>query len=216
MPIHREQKDKQSEPTPGSLGIALTVIVLAASGSGIAVILHALGWLALGPALTILAPLTILIVAGVIARADELRQRILLNRVVAGFLAGVAGLLAYDLIRLLILATGLVPFNPFRAIEVYGLLILDTHEESLLTKSLGWAFHIWNGLFFAVMYATAFGKGRLIYAVLWGLLLEGAMLATYPSMFHIAMDWPFIVIGVIGHLAYGLTIGLVTPRAVRY
>lgn len=208
--------NKVNSAKPPRLRIWIVVVCLAAGGSGLAIILHVLGWLALGPALTILAPLTILVLAGAVGRADSLREQILLNRIVGGLLAGFAGLVAYDAIRALILMSGIVPFNPFRAIEVYGLLILDTQNETPLTKALGWGFHIWNGLFFAVMYTVALGRGRMIWAIGWGLLLEVAMLATYPSMFQMAMDGAFIFIGVIGHLAYGVTLGLVAPKAVKY
>ena len=128
-------------------------------------------------------------------------------------MAGALALVGYDLVRLAIAVSGLVPFNPFRPIEVYGLLILVQAEETLLTKLVGWAFHVWNGLAFAVMYTLAFGQGHVGLGVAWGLVLEVAMVATYPALFGLAPGWAFLVVSLTGHIVYGAIIGLVARRA---
>ena len=62
--------------------------------------------------------------------------------------------------------------------------------------------------------SLAVGRGTLLWAVFWAMLLESAMLASYPSLFRIALEWPFVTISLAGHLAYGLTIGAVAPKVV--
>ena len=188
----------------------------AASASGSVILAHALGWITLGFSLRILAPLILFTFVGLLAYAGRAREDVLMTRLLGGLAAGAAGLVAYNLLRLLIMVTGLVPFNPFRPIEVYGLLILDAAEDTALTRAVGWSFHLWNGLSFAMMYTLAVGKGRIAWAVVWGLLLELAMLSSYPSIFGLVIGWPFVVVSVAGHVAYGLALGVVAKRVVLW
>ena len=103
--------------------------VAAASLSGVCVLVAAFGIITMGTSVILLAPLSALLLGGVAVRAGKAHEQILLSRLWGGVVAGFAGLVAYDLIRLLVLLTGLVPFNPFRPIEVFGLLILDRYED---------------------------------------------------------------------------------------
>ena len=193
----------------------LTTCVIAASLSGVALLLHWLGWVHLGFATMVCLPLTVVVLGVCLTIAKPEPRRILIQRLLAGLFAGFLGLIAYDLIRWALMVTGLIPANPFRVIEVFGLLILQTDIDTLTSKTVGWGFHIWNGLTFAIMYILAFGRGRIIWAVLWSLLLEVATLATYPSMFEVALNWPFISISLIGHLAFGVVVGGVARGAVK-
>src|SRR5579884_720471 len=168
--------------------------ILAASGSGAAILLHAFHVVTLSYSIIVLAPLTAILLAAALVRWGRGREEVLLERLRGGLIAGAAGLIAYDLVRLAILGLGVVGFNPFRPIEVYGLLILDRYQDTTLTKVVGWLFHVWNGLSFAVMYTLAVGPGRVLWAVLWAMMLEATMIATYPSMFRVARDVTFLVV----------------------
>jgi hypothetical protein len=194
----------------------LLVAFFAASTSGAAILLYAAGWVTLTYSVTFLAPLSALIFVALLVGSGRGREDVFLNRMWGGLIAGAAGLLAYDGIRWLILLTDLVPFNPFRAIEVYGLLILDQYEDTFLTKTVGWAFHLWNGLSFALMYTLAVGRGRVLWALGWGMILEISMLATYPSIFRLVLDWAFVGVSLTGHVAYGLALGVVAKRLVKW
>jgi len=196
--------------------LPLIVAFLAASTSGAAIILYALGWVTLTYSVTFLAPLSAILFLALLARSRWGQKHVFVNRLIGGLIAGVAGLAAYNLVRLLILFSGQVPFNPFRPIEVYGLLILDRYEDTTLTKAVGWGFHIWNGLSFALMYTLAVGPGHLLWGLGWAMLLEIAMLATYPTIFHLTMNWPFITVSLVGHVAYGLAIGATARRVVKW
>lgn len=193
---------------------SMLIAFLAAASSGAILIAHALGWVTLSYTAAILAPLSLFLFLALWVRAGRGREEVLVNRLVAGVIAGAVGLVGYDLVRLAILLAG-VPFNPFRPIEVFGLLILDTYDDTLLTKTVGWAFHFWNGLAFASMYTLALGKGRVLWAVGWGMLLEIAMISTYPSIFRLLIDWPFLAVSMTGHIAYGLGIGFTARRVIR-
>jgi len=194
---------------------ALITGFFAAATSGVAILLYAFGWISLAGSLTFIAPLTVIVFAALMVWARRARQDIFLTRLMGGLAAGGAGLLAYDFIRLGILYTDLVPFNPFRPIEVYGLWILDRQRDDWQTKTAGWIFHVWNGMGFAVMYTMLAGPGRVLWGLGWAMMLESLMLATYPSMFKIALAWPLISVSLIGHAAYGLALGWVAQRSVR-
>lgn len=194
---------------------ALGVGIVAASLSGIAILLHAVGAVHLGFSVILFAPATVVLILLVATHRKSPGRSIFLQRLAAGLFAGCIGLIAYDAIRWLILIGGFVPFDPFRAIEVFGLLILRSDIDTWLTKMVGWLFHIWNGLSFAVMYTLALGRGQIWWAIAWSLTLEIAMLSTYPSMFRILLDWPFVVVSLIGHLAYGMGFGLTARGAVK-
>lgn len=202
----------QSNPALKSL---LIIGVIASSLSGVALLLHWSGLVHLGAAAMVCLPLTVLVLAVCLAMARPDHRGIVLQRIYAGLFAGFVGLIAYDVIRWVLVETGLIPANPFRVIEVFGLLIMQTDTDTLLTKSVGWGFHIWNGLTFAMMFTLAFGRGRILWAVIWSLILEVAMLASYPSMFHIVMGWPFVSISLIGHVAFGLAVGWAARGAVK-
>ena len=177
--------------------------------------LHAFGAVHLGFSVIVFAPATVVAILSLAARAQQRNREILLQRLGAGVFAGCMGLLAYDSVRWLILISGTVPFNPFRTIEVFGLLILKTDVDTWLTKTVGWLFHVWNGLSFAVMYTLAVGRGRVWWALAWSVTLEVAMLSTYPSIFRIALDWPFVVVSLVGHIAYGIGLGFTARGAVK-
>ena len=65
-------------------------------------------------------------------------------------------------------------------------------------------------------YTLTAGRGKMVWAVLWGMVLELTMLATYPSMFTLLLDWAFVVTSSIGHLCYGLALGATARRVVKW
>ena len=201
------------ESRPGPL--LLTVGIITASLSGVALLLHTFAKVHLAFTVIVLTPLTVLLLAAIVAGKRIQGREIFLQRVWGGMFAGFMGLIAYDVIRWLIMLSGIVHFNPFRAIEVFGLLIMKTNVDTTLTKTLGWLFHTWNGLSFAVMFTLAFGRGKIWQAVVWSLVLEAAMIVTYPSMLRIKLDLPFLSISIIGHIAYGLALGYAARGAVK-
>jgi hypothetical protein len=198
-----------------SLLWTLVIGTAAASLSGMAILLYAFAGVHLAFSVTIMAPMTVVMILCVWTRAKPPAREIFIQRLAAGLFCGVAGLIAYDGVRWLILISGTVPFNPFRAIEVFGLLILKVDVDTWITKTVGWLFHIWNGLSFAVMFTLAVGRGSLLWAIIWSLMLELAMVSTYPSIFRLWLDLPFLVVSLSGHLAFGVALGLAARGAVR-
>jgi hypothetical protein len=194
-----------------SLGIGFAT----ASLSGALILVHAAGWVTLSYSVRIAAPLALLLFISLLVLSGRAREDVLLTRLTGGLIAGALGLVAYDVVRLAFLFSGLVPINPFRPIEIYGLLILGASQDTAITRTVGWAFHIWNGLSFAVMYTLALGRGRILWGLGWGMLLELAMVLSYPSIFRLMIDWRFLMVSIAGHTAYGLTLGWTARRTVH-
>jgi hypothetical protein len=188
---------------------------MAAAGSGASILLYALGWVKLTYSVAIMAPLVALVCIALFVRSGRGGEDVLADRLRGGLLAGAVGLVCYDVARQLVVASGLVSVNPFRTIEIYGLLVADRAQDSGLTRTVGWGFHIWNGLSFGLMYTLALGKGRLPWALMWGMVLEAATLATYPSISRLALDSAFVEVSLVGHLAFGLGLGATARSAVR-
>lgn len=122
-----------------------------------------------------------------------------------GCFAGVVSTCAYDLARVPFHAAGLRVFDP---VLVYGIWIADASASSWHTTALGWCYHFYNGISFAIMYAL-FMRGRsIVWAILWGLLLETiALYSPAGPIFGVYGNSPAIIVAYLGHVAYGLPLG---------
>ncbi|HLA76604.1 MAG TPA: hypothetical protein VJU18_03385, partial [Vicinamibacteria bacterium] len=132
---------------------ALTLIgVACASVSGLAILLHAAGWLPMYFVIDVLGPpsLVLLVLVGIYARRIE--EALFLNRLLIGAGAGLAATGAYDIARLALRASGAIGFDPFRTHPIFGMLITGQPLTSPTALAVGWAYHLWNGIGFAIMY----------------------------------------------------------------
>jgi len=189
--------------------------LISASVSILALLLHAFGWLPMYFLIDVLgAPsLVVLLISGVIAyRIDE---RIFFNRLVTGVWGGVLATLAYDLIRYLIWKGGGITFNPFLSHPIFGRLITGYSEDTQLAIIVGWAYHFWNGLGFAIMYTLIAGPSHWFYAVVWAIVLEIGWLLALPSVLQFKLNPEFLAVSAIGHGAYGVSLGFISQRFVE-
>lgn len=141
------------------------------------------------------------------AQREQLRQH-----AKAGLVAGVAGLVAYDLARWTVVWTTGVEINPFEAFPVFGELLVGTRPSDSIRWVAGFGFHVFNGLGFAVFYSIFWGRKGMPAGVAWAFLLEVATLLVYPGWLDIRAKGEFTVVSIAGHLCYGLTIGYVAKR----
>jgi hypothetical protein len=104
--------------------------------------------------------------------------------------------------------------SPFYSIYIFGSLITTKPADATVTAVAGWIYHISNGVTFAIMYTLIAGPARWWFGLLWGLLLESAMLIIYPSSTILRPPAlaPFIVVSLISHAVYGATVGAVSQR----
>lgn len=133
-------------------------------------------------------------------RTDTLRL------LLGGLWAGSLATLAYDVVRIPIIHSG-IPV--FKAISYFGTTLLAVERPTPASELLGWAYHFSNGVSFALMYAALAVSPGPLTAVLWGLLLEGAMLLTpYAEVFGYQRDARFMAITIGSHAVYGCAIWL--------
>jgi hypothetical protein len=137
------------------------------------------------------------------------------KRCVIGSIAGFLATVAYDLIRIPFLLYGI---NLFKAIFQFGPLILGELIERgalplLISDIIGWIYHFSNGITFGLILVFSLFRPRWWQALIWGVVLELAMLFTpYPQFFGIKLTFPFILGSFIGHIAYGLTLGIIIEK----
>jgi len=187
--------------------------VACACVSGAALIVHALGWLPLYFMIDVLAAPSLagLLVLGVLAH--RIHRSVFLNRLVVGAWAGLVATVAYDAIRGVLLLIGVIGFDPYLSHPVFGMLITGQPETSPIAILIGWLYHYWNGIGFGIMYTLVAGNASWLYAIVWALALEIAWLTALPSVLSFHLNAGFIVMSLVGHLAYGAVLGLL---AVRY
>lgn len=146
------------------------------------------------------------IIAGVVLWANAQRLQLISSLLRSGVWAGGLATLAYDLVRIPVAHSG-VPV--FKAISYFGTVILGVQSPTLLSETLGWAYHLSNGVSFGLMYAAMVRRPRLYSAVIWALTLEAVMLMTpYAEIFGYRRDVKFFAITIGAHAVYGLVLYL--------
>lgn len=126
-----------------------------------------------------------------------------------GLIAGFCSLVVYDFSKWLLSLLDPSPFNPFEAFKHFGVLLTNSNESTFATLMVGTAFHILNGMCFAMAYVFLFPKSRVWKGVLWGCFLETFQLVLYPQWLAIKFKTEFMLISSMGHIFYGMTIALI-------
>lgn len=208
LPLHTEEKPNRRR--------ALTIIAFAcASISGFALLLHAADLLPLYFLVDALGPPSLILLIAIGVYAHRIDEPVLTGRLVVGALAGLAATAAYDLVRLLLRWSGAIGFDPFITHPIFGQLITGAPLTSSVALAAGWAYHVWNGVGFAVMYTLIAGPALPIYALGWALFLEIAWLTALPSALNFTLRPDLILVSLIGHTAYGIVLGLIAHRWIR-
>lgn len=124
-----------------------------------------------------------------------------------GAVAGLVAAVAYDLYRLPFVLSGAPLFKVFPR---FGELLLGSSDPAWLVQVLGWSYHFLNGASLGVMLlAMVPGPRGLFWAgVIWGLVVEGLLLATpYADFFGLAVNARFLFLTASAHLVFGLALG---------
>ena len=188
----------------------IVVLVVLAGTSGAAVVAHAFGWMSMRySSLAVVAPSCVLLVSLVFAsRGQGRRVRILADRVLYGALWGLLATFVYDLIRPVIVEVANFHVNPYKAMPIFGHLITGRPATDAWAKTVGWAYHFWNGIGFGIMFALVRPRGRWVAGLIWGLGLQLFMMAVYPEFLQARLDDPgFMITGIIGHAFWGVVLG---------
>jgi len=148
--------------------------------------------------------------AAFIVWARRTQRTELHDPVIGGLWAGAIATLAYDIVRVPIAWSGM---PVFKAVSYFGTVIVGGTRPTLASETLGWTYHLSNGVGFGLMYAVMASTPRWWTAVVWGLALEAAMLITpYAEVFGYVVSRQFVAISLSAHVAYGTALWV----ALRY
>jgi len=199
------------QPHPVLTGIAF----LSASVSGVALLVHAAGWLPLYFLVDVLAAPSLVLLLALGAIAQRIVQPVFLNRLTVGAWGGLAATFAYDVVRFVLWQTGVFDFNPFISHSIFGWLITGFPEDTVVAQLVGWSYHFWNGIGFGIMYSLIAGPAHWAYALLWALFLEICWLTALPSVLEFRPNLDLVALSIIGHTGYGIVLGLISRKYIR-
>jgi hypothetical protein len=162
---------------------------------------------------------SIVVVFAVIWIAGKSGERRLVNRMIAGGLAGGLATIALEIVRITGFHLGQMPGS---MPELAGVLLLNRFMlgPSLLSNIAGWGYHFWNGIAFGMIFAIIFGRKPLWVALGYGLFMALGFLVS-PAvtalgigfMGHQMPGMPVTV--VLAHLAYATVLWFFVQRWVR-
>lgn len=187
-------------------GAALALVSLGALVS------HALGWLPMVYFLTFFGVPSLLLLFLMAAYARRIDARVFLNCLAVGVVGGLIGTLMYDGVRGLLQVSQIFDYNGFKAIHIFGSWITGRPVGTAEAAWAGWIYHFWNGLSFGVFYTLMFGRRHWTIGIAYGLVMEAGMLGLFPMFLTVSNQFDFIMLSLIGHVFYGLGLGLYAQR----
>ena len=131
------------------------------------------------------------------------------DALIRGAVWGLLATFAYDAIRPVVVSIFGFDYKPFKAIQIFGELITGRSSGTFVSDSAGWAYHFWNGISFAMMFALLRPRGGIILGFLWGETLQMILSVVYVDLlvnFH-PLATGTLVTGVIGHGLWGIVLG---------
>jgi len=141
-----------------------------------------------------------------------------------GCVSGLAAAIAYDLFRVPFVFAkelgigGVIPSLPlYKVFPRFGAMILGQPVEQQVYSTgaqlIGWTYHFSNGATFGMMYAAMIGDARRRswwWAVVMAVGLElGMLLTPYPQFFAIKVAAAFVVVTLLAHVVFGISLGLI-------
>ena len=148
--------------------------------------------------------------------AHRINEVVFLNRLAVGCWVGLVATFAYDVIRVPIRLSGLITFNPFFTNQLFGQIITGYPATSTVAIVIGWLYHYWNGFGFGLMYTLVAGPASWYYGLVWALFLEVGWLLALPPILHFTLILDFVTVSLVGHAAYGIVLGGLSHRFVKY
>lgn len=207
---------------PGPTRLPRWIPLLLAAGalfSGVALLAHIVAGLSLPVTLALTAVLLVLALAVVWLRLTSPARRYMAVLFVRGLAIGFISTLLYDASRTMLVQLDPSAFDPFAALPIFGQLLIGATASRELVMAAGIGFHLLNGAFFGLAYVFLFGaqavatlRRALLTGVIWGLFLESFQLTLYPGWLNIATYREFVTISFLGHVVYGLSLGLLSRR----
>lgn len=201
-------RSQHESRAPSDLGIPPGLGILG-FGTGLALVAYILSGVSL--ALTLAMVVAAATIFGrFLWTHSSLSQRLTAKRDLrAGIGAGAMALAAYDSSRWALVELLNFTFSPFDAFGAFGRGIWGAHATGWWVEATGFGFHVANGMGFAVGYTMLAGRRGPLAGVVFAFGLEVVMVALYPSWLRIGAIDEFLHVSMLGHAAYGATLGWV-------
>jgi hypothetical protein len=187
-------------------------LVLLPLTSGIVLIAFAVLKLPVWPVTLTLVAFGVVVWTVVIRRLDAAQRRHLGRVVGNGALAGLVATIAYDATRYGLVALLSWSISPFAAFERFGQAVLGEAAAGPAVVAVGAAVHQTNGITFGASYAIFVARPGVATGIAWALTLEVLMLLVYPELLGVALPGEFVPMSLLGHLAFGATLGIYLRR----
>jgi hypothetical protein len=197
-----------------SAGLRVSAFVCA-SISLVALLSHVFGVLSMTYFLTFFGLPSILLLLMLTAVGRWLDAGVFLTCLKVGLVGGIVATIGYDIVRLLLMQTLLFDFDSFKSILIFGMWITRTPTSTPQSFIAGWTYHYWNGISFGIMYMMAFARRHWLVGVVYGMLMEAAMIGVFPMFLHIYSPVGFVTVSMAGHAVYGAIIGRAGQRYAR-
>jgi hypothetical protein len=143
---------------------------------------------------------------------DPARRARLRHRVKVGAVAGVLATASYDLARYGLVSLTSMTFQPFHVFTRFGALFIGQDAPTPWLYLAGIAFHVANGIGFAIGYTLLTRRPRVWSAMTFAFGLELCMALLYPSWLRMTALGEFLQVSILGHAVYGLVLGTITRR----
>jgi hypothetical protein len=200
--------------------LLLSGVALAAAG-----VSPNLFWLAQGGyfklsavAVWVLIP-SVIVLLLVLAIAWARHQTRLVNRIVAGGVAGGLATIALEIVRSGGFHLGQMPGS---LPELMGVLLLDRFMlgPSVASNLAGWSYHYWNGVCFGLIFTVVLGRKPMWTALVYGVFLAVGFLAspavTALGVGFMGKNMPGMPVTVVlAHVAYATVLWLLLERWVQ-
>ncbi len=167
-------------------------------------------------ALAVALPAVLFVVA--VAHRSTKRFPATATAITAGVVGGLLGTIGYDVFRVpFVYGLGLGLLEP---IESYGVLLIGSDASSALTGFAGWAYHVANGVGFAITYVLVAKGKNWKWGILWALVLEtGTIVSPFAGAYGLitadGVKWLPIGLAYAAHIPYGIAIGWAGQHADR-
>lgn len=132
-----------------------------------------------------------------------------------GAIAGITATVAYDVSRYALVHLFDLEVQPFGAFGAFGDALLPGSAREGWARVVGLGYHLVNGVSFGIAYTGLFRRRGALVGIAYGLALEACMLAIYPGWLDIEARREFTQMSILGHVAYGATLGAVARRLLR-
>lgn len=142
-------------------------------------------------------------------------RKVIVQRVRIGLLVGLCATAAYDASRWLLVKVTGSSVRPFDAWPIFGELLGAGDKHTTGALLVGIAFHLVNGLGFAVGYTIVLAERGIIAGIIWALVLEAIMVSFYPGWLGLKALDEFVSVTVFGHFVYGAVLGYLAKTLVR-